>query len=130
MRLFYKDLNFFRPRIVVRPQESTNSLEIARRLGVISINTALEVDIFGNVNSSHMLGRDLMNGISGSGDFTRSTMNAALGRAKDGESLASTVEPIFGDLIELVHMKALTKLLAKMPTGAPGGETENQFFQK
>ena len=42
-------------------------------------------------------------------------MNAALGRAKEGEGRASEVEPIFGDLIELLHMKALTKLLAKMP---------------
>ena len=41
-------------------------------------------------------------------------MNAALGRAKDGEDRASAVEPIFGDLINSLHMKALTKLLAKM----------------
>jgi acyl-CoA hydrolase len=53
MRLFYEDLNFFRTRIVLRPQEITTSPEIARRLGVISINPALEVDFFGNVNSTH-----------------------------------------------------------------------------
>src|ERR1035441_5051755 len=38
---------------------------------MISINTAIEVDIFGNVNSTHVMGRKLMNGIGGSGDFTR-----------------------------------------------------------
>ena len=53
-------------------------------------------------------------------------MNAALGRAKDGEGRASEVEPIFGDLINSLHMRALTKLLAKMPAGAPGAESENQ----
>lgn len=72
LRLFYQDIEFFRKRIVLRPQEITNSPEIARRLGVISINTAMEVDIFGNINSTHVLGQDLMNGIGGSGDFTRS----------------------------------------------------------
>ena len=35
------------------------------------MNTALEADIYGNVNSTHVLGRQMMNGIGGSGDFTR-----------------------------------------------------------
>lgn len=57
--------------MVLRPQEISNSPEIVRRLGLITINTAIEVDLFGNVNSTHVMGRDLMNGIGGSGDFTR-----------------------------------------------------------
>jgi succinate CoA transferase len=68
---FYADLEFFRSRVVLRPQEISNSPEIVRRLGLITINTAIEVDLFGNVNSTHVMGRDLMNGIGGSGDFTR-----------------------------------------------------------
>jgi acetyl-CoA hydrolase len=67
----YGNLGFFKDRIVLRPQEITNHPEVIRRLGVIAVNTALEVDIFGNVNSTHVMGRDLMNGIGGSGDFTR-----------------------------------------------------------
>lgn len=35
------------------------------------MNTALEADIFGNVNSTHVTGTKMMNGIGGSGDFTR-----------------------------------------------------------
>jgi acetyl-CoA hydrolase len=42
-----------------------------RRLGLITVNTAIEIDLFGNVNSTHVMGCDLMNGIGGSGDFTR-----------------------------------------------------------
>ncbi len=42
-----------------------------RRLGVIGINTALEADIYGNVNSTHVMGSSMMNGIGGSGDFAR-----------------------------------------------------------
>ena len=67
----YADLDFFRDKIVLRPQEISNNPEVARRLGLITINTALEADIFGNVNSTHVLGSKMMNGIGGSGDFTR-----------------------------------------------------------
>jgi propionyl-CoA:succinyl-CoA transferase len=70
-REVYDNLKWFRSRILLRPQELSNSPEIVRRLGVISINTAIEVDIFGNVNSTHVMGRQMMNGIGGSGDFTR-----------------------------------------------------------
>ncbi len=66
-----KDLEYFRTRIVLRPQEISNSPELVRRLGLITVNTAIEVDLFGNVNSTHVMGRDLMNAIGGSGDFTR-----------------------------------------------------------
>jgi succinate CoA transferase len=71
LKEFYANLEYFRSRVVLRPQEISNSPEIVRRLGLITINTAIEVDLFGNVNSTHVMGRDLMNGIGGSGDFTR-----------------------------------------------------------
>jgi succinate CoA transferase len=71
LRHLYDNLPFFRTKILLRPQEITNHPEVLRRLGVISINTALEADIFGNINSTHVLGRYMMNGIGGSGDFTR-----------------------------------------------------------
>jgi succinate CoA transferase len=71
MRGVYDDLEFFRRRLLLRPQEITNHPEVVRRLGLISVNTALEIDLSGNVNSTHMLGKQLMNGIGGSGDFTR-----------------------------------------------------------
>ena len=35
------------------------------------MNTAIEVDLGGNVNSTHVMGKTLMNGIGGSGDFTQ-----------------------------------------------------------
>ncbi len=65
------NLDFFRDKIVLRPAEISNSPEIIRRLGVIAMNTALEADIFGNINSTHVVGTRMMNGIGGSGDFTR-----------------------------------------------------------
>ena len=56
---------------MLRPQEISNNPEVIRRLGIISVNTAIEIDILGNVNSTHVMGKEMMNGIGGSGDFTR-----------------------------------------------------------
>lgn len=65
------NLDFFKQRLLIRPQEISNNPEIVRRLGIISMNTAIEVDLGGNVNSTHVIGKNVMNGIGGSGDFTR-----------------------------------------------------------
>lgn len=65
------NLAFYKEKIIMRPQEISNHPEIIRRLGTISINTALEFDIYGNVNSTHVTGTKMMNGIGGSGDFAR-----------------------------------------------------------
>ena len=68
---FYKNIKTYREKIILRPQEISNNPEISRRLGVIAMNTALEVDIYGNANSTHMFGTRMINGIGGSGDFSR-----------------------------------------------------------
>ncbi|MDE6352389.1 MAG: acetyl-CoA hydrolase, partial [Muribaculaceae bacterium] len=67
----FSNLDFFHDKILMRPAEISNNPEVIRRLGVIAMNTALEADIFGCVNSTHVLGTRMMNGIGGSGDFTR-----------------------------------------------------------
>ena len=48
----YDDMDFFRDKLVLRPSEISN-------------------DLYGNVNSTHIGGTKMMNGIGGSGDFTR-----------------------------------------------------------
>ena len=63
MKRILDDFDFFAERIVLRPQEISNHPGIIRRLGVIAMNTAIEADIYGNVNSSHIFGTDIMNGI-------------------------------------------------------------------
>lgn len=64
-------LPHYKQRLILRPQEISNHPEVVRRLGLICINTALEFDIYGNVNSTHVGGTHMMNGIGGSGDFAR-----------------------------------------------------------
>jgi succinyl-CoA:acetate CoA-transferase len=68
---FFNEIYRYKEKIILRPVEISNSPEVIRRLGVIAVNTALEVDIYGHVNSSHVMGSHLMNGIGGSGDFLR-----------------------------------------------------------
>ena len=71
LRQVYDNIDLFSRHLTIRQSEISNSPEVIRRLGVIAINTAIEVDIYGNVNSTHIGGTKMMNGIGGSGDFER-----------------------------------------------------------
>ena len=100
----YQNLDFFKQRIVLRPQEISNNPEVARRLGLITINTALEADIFGNINSTHVLGTKMMNGIGGSCDFTRNAYISIFttpSTAKDGK--ISAIVPMVSHLDQSEH---------------------------
>ena len=68
---FEKNIDFYRERIILRPQEISNHPELVRRLGIIAMNSMIEADIYGNINSTHLMGSSMMNGIGGSGDFAR-----------------------------------------------------------
>ena len=70
-RDFEENIDFYRERIILRPQEISNHPELVRRLGVIAMNSMIEADIYGNINSTHVMGTGMMNGIGGSGDFAR-----------------------------------------------------------
>jgi succinyl-CoA:acetate CoA-transferase len=73
LRYVLENLHLYRDKVVLRPQEISNHPEVIRRLGLIAFNAALEADIYGNVNSTHVLGTQMMNGIGGSGDFARNS---------------------------------------------------------
>ena len=87
-REFVEHIDFYRDKIVLRPQEMSNHPELIRRLGVIAMNAMIEADIYGNVNSTHVYGSSIMNGIGGSGDFARNaylSIFMANATAKGGE---------------------------------------------
>jgi succinyl-CoA:acetate CoA-transferase len=65
------DMGRFRDKMIMRPQEISNHPELIRRLGCIAMNGLIEADIYGNVNSTHVMGSRIQNGIGGSGDFAR-----------------------------------------------------------
>jgi succinyl-CoA:acetate CoA-transferase len=64
-------MDAFRERIILRPQEISNHPEVIRRLGCIAMNGMIEADMYGAVNSTHVMGSRIQNGIGGSGDFAR-----------------------------------------------------------
>lgn len=99
-----EDLAKYKDKIVFRPQEISNHPEIIRRLGIISFNTPIEVDIYGNVNSTHVSGTRVMNGIGGSGDFARNariTTFVTSSLAKGGD--ISTIVPFVSHVDHTEH---------------------------
>lgn len=87
LKRFHENISNWKSKFIIRPQEISNHPEVIRRMGLIAMNTAIEIDIYGNVNSTHVMGTSMMNGIGGSGDFTRNShlsifMTPSL--AKDG----------------------------------------------
>jgi succinyl-CoA:acetate CoA-transferase len=65
------DMHRYRDKMILRPQEISNHPELIRRLGCIAMNGLIEADIYGAVNSTHVMGSRIQNGIGGSGDFAR-----------------------------------------------------------
>ncbi|MEG1316146.1 MAG: acetyl-CoA hydrolase/transferase C-terminal domain-containing protein [Oscillospiraceae bacterium] len=67
----YDNVEFFKEHLVIRPLEITNGSAGIISMDLVSMNTALEADIYGNVNSSHAMGTQMINGLGGSNDFCR-----------------------------------------------------------
>jgi succinyl-CoA:acetate CoA-transferase len=100
----FGDFERYRDRLVLRPQEVSNHPEVIRRLGIIAINTALEGDIYGNINSTHVSGTHMMNGIGGSGDFARNaylSVFATKSTAKGGK--VSSIVPMVSHVDHTEH---------------------------
>ena len=68
---FYNKLDFYKKHVVIRPEAIANFSEIVRRLGVVAMNTPVEVDMDAHANSALIGGTKMINGLGGSGDFLR-----------------------------------------------------------
>ncbi|WP_433633626.1 acetyl-CoA hydrolase/transferase C-terminal domain-containing protein [Halomicrococcus sp. NG-SE-24] len=76
-RLF-EHVEQYAQNVVLRPADLSNNSTLIDRFGVVSVNSALEIDLFGHVNSTHINGTHAMNGVGGSGDFNRHSPLAVL----------------------------------------------------
>ena len=104
LRLLYKDIHLYRDKVVVRPSEISNCPEIISRLGVCAMNTAIEVDIYGHVNSTKICGSNMINGVGGSSDYTTSATLAIFtcgSTAKDGK--ISSIVPFCSHIDHTEH---------------------------
>ena len=82
-----------RDKLTLRPMWLSNSPELISRLFVIAMNTPIEVDIYGHVNSTHIDGSRVVNGLGGSGDFFRNAYlsivhTPSVRRLKDGRTVS------------------------------------------
>ncbi len=113
----------FRDKIILRPQEISNHPELIRRLGCIAMNGMIEADIHGAVNSTHLMGSRIQNGIGGSGDFARNAYISVFmspSTAKGGKisaivPMASHVDHIVQDVQVIVTEQGLADLRGLSP---------------
>jgi succinyl-CoA:acetate CoA-transferase len=117
------DMAHFRHQMILRPQEISNHPELIRRLGCLAMNGLIEADIYGNVNSTHVMGSRIQNGIGGSGDFARNAYVSIFmtpSTAKGGKISAivpqvSHVDHITQDVQVLVTEQGLADLRGLSP---------------
>ncbi|WP_277970728.1 acetyl-CoA hydrolase/transferase family protein [Sphingomonas echinoides] len=117
------NMRTYRDRMILRPQEISNHPELIRRLGCLAMNGLIEADIYGNVNSTHIMGSRIQNGIGGSGDFARNayvsifmTPSTAKGGAISAiVPQASHVDHISQDVQVLVTEQGLADLRGLSP---------------
>ena len=120
---FNANIDFYAKRILLRPQEISNHPEIIRRLGCIAMNGMIEADLYGNVNSTHITGSRIMNGIGGSGDFARngylsvfmSPSTAKGGKVSSIVPMVSHVDHTEHDTMVLVTEQGLADLRGLSP---------------
>ena len=99
-----ENMEHYAKHCVLRPMEISNHPEVARRLGVIAMNTAIEFDIYGHVNSTNIMGSRMMNGLGGSGDFTRNaylSFFTTVSTAKNGD--ISSIVPFVSHVDHTEH---------------------------
>ncbi|MFC0340518.1 acetyl-CoA hydrolase/transferase family protein [Paracoccus niistensis] len=113
----------YRDRMILRPQEISNHPELIRRLGCLAMNGLIEADIYGNVNSTHIMGSRIQNGIGGSGDFARNAYvsvfmtpsTAKGGRISAIVPQASHVDHVTQDVQVIVTEQGLADLRGLSP---------------
>lgn len=98
------DMAKYREGVVLRSQEISNHPELIRRLGVIAMNGMIEADIYGNVNSTHVMGTRIQNGIGGSGDFARNGyLSIFMSPSTAGHGNISTIVPMVSHVDHTEH---------------------------
>ncbi|RWR24111.1 acetyl-CoA hydrolase/transferase family protein [Sinirhodobacter populi] len=120
---FNSNAGAYRGKLILRPQEISNHPELVRRLGVIAMNGLIEADIYGNVNSTHVMGSRIQNGIGGSGDFARNSFMSIFltpSTAKGGKisaivPMAAHVDHISQDVQVIVTEQGLADLRGLAP---------------
>lgn len=84
---FTRNIEEYRKKIIIRSIDVTHDPGVINRLGLLVLNNALEIDIYGHVNSSHIGGTQLVNGVGGGGIYAANaylSVFLTLSTGKDG----------------------------------------------
>jgi succinyl-CoA:acetate CoA-transferase len=84
----FDNIEQYAENVVLRPGDISNNPALIDRFGVIAVNSAIEVDVYGHINSTHLSGTHLVNGVGGSSDFNRNAfvvITALPSTAADGD---------------------------------------------
>jgi len=105
---FFNNWDFFTKRIILRPQSIANLPGLINRLGVIAMNTPVEVDMYGHANSTHTNGGHMISGIGGSSDFMHNSFLSILHTpsvrpTKTDPTGISTIVPFVGHVDHTEH---------------------------
>lgn len=102
---FFENLDRYKETIVLRPLDIADSPEVILRLGVIAINTAIEIDIYGHVNSSHVQGSRIISGVGGSGEFAQNgSLSIFLARSTSRKGSISAIVPMVSHVDHSEHV--------------------------
>lgn len=85
---FFDGIDDYASDVVLRPADLSNHPALIERFGVIGVNSAVEVDCYGNTNATHIGGTRVISGIGGGGDFVRNSRLSIIAlpsTAADGE---------------------------------------------
>lgn len=101
---FEQEPDRYKKFMVLRPMTVNGCAELIQRLGVISINGCLEMDLQGQVNSSHVLGTRIMAGIGGTYDYSRNSLYSIfVARSTTKGGNISSIVPIVSHVDHTEH---------------------------
>lgn len=87
--------SLFHNTTVIRNIDITNTGEVIHRLGIFALNSAIEMDIYGNVNSSHITGNRVVNGLGGGANFAQNAqLSVMLMVSENKKGAISTIVPM------------------------------------
>ena len=104
LETFFGNIDFYKKHIIMRPLEISNGVPQITAMELVAMNTALEADIYGNINSTNAMGAKMLNGIGGSNDFCRSAKLSVFitpSTAKDGA--ISSIVPMVSHVDSTEH---------------------------
>lgn len=107
--LFASDPQGFQKMITLRSIELTNCAELIDRMQPIALNSAVEIDLYGNANLSHVMGSQVVNGTGGGTTFAHNAglsvmLLPSIGKGGDLSNIVPkvTVQDISSHYIDII----------------------------